>query len=116
MRQGALDAATLIQQLPALVRNDDLRVRAPVQMRLHHASKVMHVDHSAPDAGLGKAVQHVIHQRLAADLRQRLGQVIGERAHAGAKTGGKHHRRLRHQTSAHAASSGNSGRGYDEFG
>ena len=42
------------------------------QMPLDLVGEVMHVDDRAVDAGVGQAVEHMIDQRLAADLHQRL--------------------------------------------
>ena len=58
---------------------------------MHLVGEVVHVDHRALDAGFGQTVEHVVDQRLAADFDQRLGPPVGERAHARAEAGGKHH-------------------------
>ncbi len=49
------------------------------------------VDHRPLHPRLGQAVEHVVDQRLAADLDQGLGSVVGEGAHPGAEPSGQHH-------------------------
>ena len=70
---------------------DDLRARARGEVALDLLGEVMHIDHRALDARLGQPVEHVIDQRLAGDLDQRLRHLVGERAHARAEAGGEHH-------------------------
>ena len=66
------------------------------EMPLHRVGEMMHIDHRALDAGIGKAVEPVIDQRFAADRDQRLGDVAVIRPHARAKTGSQHYRAFRH--------------------
>ena len=61
------------------------------QMALDLVGQVMHVDDRALDAGVGQPVEHVVDQRLAADLDQRLRNLAVERAHARAEPGRQHH-------------------------
>jgi len=81
----------------ALIGDGDARLRAPLYMLLDLVGKVVHVDHRALDPGLRQTIEHVIDQRLAGDLHQRLGDLAIEGTHAGAEAGGQHHgaRRLR---------------------
>jgi hypothetical protein len=51
----------------------------------------MHIDHGLTDTGRGELVQHVVEQRLAGNAHQRLRHVVGQWAHAQAKTGGEDH-------------------------
>jgi hypothetical protein len=93
--QGVLDAASGLQGLGALVGNDDVRQRmglgAAEQMGFQPVGEVVDIDHGGLDPGGGQAVQHVVDQRLAADVDQGLGPVIGERAHAGAQARSQDH-------------------------
>ena len=61
------------------------------EVALDLLGEVMHVDHRALDAGFRQPVEHVIDQRLAADLDQWLRHFVGERAHAGAEARRQHH-------------------------
>src|SRR5690606_29887182 len=54
-------------------------------------SEVVHVDHCASYAGLRQAIERVIDQRLARHFHQRLGPIVGERAHPRTKACCKHH-------------------------
>ena len=67
--------------------------RAAFQMLFDLVRHVVHVDDGGLDAGVGEPVEHVVDQRLAGDLDQRLRQRVGERAHARPRPGGKHHAR-----------------------
>ena len=71
-RQRLDHAAAGAEQQAALVGDDDLRLRARGEMALDLLGEVMHVDHRALDARFRQPVEHVIDQRLAADLDQRL--------------------------------------------
>ena len=84
-------AAAGVEQLGALVGDHDLRPRARGEMPFDLVGEVMHVDHGALDAGLGQPVEHVVDQRLAGDLHQRLRHRVGDRPHALAEAGGEHH-------------------------
>ena len=76
------------------------------EMPLDLLGEVMHVDHRALDAGLGQPVEHMIDQRLAGDLDQRLRHRVGERPHARAEAGGQHHGGLRRDASSATFSAG----------
>lgn len=65
-------------------------------MALDLIGHVVDIDHGLVDAGFGEAIEHVIDQRLAMHFNERLGQSVGDRSHARAKTGGEHHGGLRH--------------------
>ena len=100
------DAAAGIEQLAALVGDLDLRPRAAFQMILDLVRHVVHVDDGGFDARVGKAIEHVIDQRLAGDLDQRLRQRVGQRAHARPEPGGEHHARVGSLGSSHCGGSG----------
>ena len=61
------------------------------EVALDLIGEMMHVHHRALDTLLGEAIEHIVDQRLAADLHQRLGDLPAERPHAGAEPGGEHH-------------------------
>ena len=64
-----------------------------LKMNPNHRMPVL-VDHSPKDGS--EPIEHVIEQRLAADLHERLGQrAVVEGPHAGAEAGGEHHRGCR---------------------
>lgn len=65
-RQSLSDTAALIEQAHAFVGNDNLRARARAQVIDGHVGKMMHVDDGRLDASLGKSVEAVVDQRLAA--------------------------------------------------
>ena len=56
----------------------------------------MDVDDDVLDTRCTKPVQHMIDQRLARDLDERLGPSGGQRAHPLAEASGHNHRCLRH--------------------
>ena len=91
LRQRLDDAAAGAEQLRPLVRDDDVGVPPRREMAFDLVGEVMHVDDRALDAGVGQPVEHVIDQRLAADLDQRLGDLAVVGAHARAEPGGQHH-------------------------
>ena len=74
-RQRLDHRAAGAEQQAALVGDDDLRFGARGEMPLELFGEVMHVDHRALDARFRQAVEHVIDQRLAADLDQGLRHV-----------------------------------------
>jgi hypothetical protein len=51
----------------------------------------MDIDDGLGYAGIAELVQHMIEQRPAGHLHQRLWQAIRQRPHAKAETGGKNH-------------------------
>ena len=90
-RQRLDHAAAGPQKLAPLVRYDDLRALPAGKVPLDRVGEMMHVHHRALDAGLREAVEHVIDQRLAADLHQRLRDLPVERTHARAEARRQHH-------------------------
>ena len=96
LRQRLGDAAAGAEQRPALIGNDDLRPRPRRQMPLHGVGEVMHVDHRALDAGIGKPIERIIDQGFAADRDQGLRDVAVMRPHPRAETGRQHYRAVRH--------------------
>ena len=93
--QRMLDAAAGFQRLGAFVGNDQARQDpcgvARLQMRFQAVGEGVDVDHRDLDTDLRQAIEHMVDQRPAADLDQRLGPVVGQGAHTGAQTGGQHH-------------------------
>ncbi len=85
------DAAARIQQSGALVGDADGRRGAARQMRLHLVGEMVDVDHRGADAGLDQTIEHVVDQRTAGHLHQRLRPMIGQRPHAAANAGREHH-------------------------
>ena len=79
------------EKLVPLVGNHDARALALLEMALDLVGEVMDVDDRALDPLLGQAIEHIVDQRLAADLHQWLGDLPAERPHAGAEPGGEHH-------------------------
>ena len=55
------------------------------------AGKVMDVDHGVLDTRIGQPVEHMVQHGSPADPHQRLRQRVGDRAHALAEPGRKHH-------------------------
>ena len=105
-------AAGFHQQV-ALVRDHDLEpVRAAREMRFERVRQIVDVDDHLLHARGAQLLEHMIEQRLAGDLDQRLGPGRGQRAHPLAETGSHDHRRMRHlgraprRASARPASSG----------
>ena len=88
-------AAAGAEKLFALVGDDDVRALAAGKVLLNLIGEMMDIDNGALDALLGEAVEHVVDQRLAADLHERLGELAVERAHARAEPGSEHHRAFR---------------------
>ena len=84
-------AAAGVEQVRALVGNDDARLAPAGDMVLDLVGEMMDVDDRSLDAGRGQAVEHIVEQRLAADRDQRLGRAIGERPHAHAVAGRQNH-------------------------
>ena len=71
--------------------NTMLRPLPARQMTLDLVGQVMDIDHRALDADGREPVEHVVDQRLVADLDQRLRDRAVERPHPRAKAGRKHH-------------------------
>ena len=67
------------------------------EMRFDLVGEIVHVDDRALQADLGETVEHMVHQRLAADRHERLGHRIGDRAHARPEPGSEDHRGVRHR-------------------
>ena len=102
-RVGFLESAAGLQQLGALVGNDDPgAASARCQMRLQPVGEPVDIDHRHFDARVGQPVQHVVDQGPPSDLDEGLGPVVGQGAHAGAEAGGEDHGCLR---TGHARSS-----------
>ncbi len=92
-RLGAHQAAAGLEQRVALVGNDDGQVtRMFRQMRLDHPGAIMDVDDDPPHPGGAQMIQHMVDQRRAADTNERLGPIIGQRAHARAQPSRHDHR------------------------
>src|SRR3984957_19452092 len=102
-RQGALDPAALVEQLRALVGDDDLRRPALGELRLDLVGKPMHVDDRPLAPVLRQPIEAIIEERPAMNLDQRLRQRLRDRPHACPQSGGEHHGRLRNGK-AHRAS------------
>ena len=93
---GLDQPAAGFQQQLALVGNDDLEaVRAARKMRFERVRQIMDVDHDLAHAGRAQLFEHMVEQRLAADLDQRLGPGRGQRPHALAEARRHDHRRMR---------------------
>ena len=90
-RQGALDAAALVEERGALVGDENSRRAARGEMRLDLIGVPVDVDDCAFDAVLGQPIEAMIDQGPAADLDQRLRQHVRDRAHARAQTRSEHH-------------------------
>ena len=98
------DAAALIEQQVALVRNFDARRLPVAQMIFDLVGEPMDVDDGLAHARLVEAVERVIEHGLAADAHQRLGQGQRDRTHPRAEARREHQRLFR--SAAHAPSSG----------
>ena len=68
------DAAALVEQQLALIRNLYARSPAVPQMVFDLVGQPVHIDDGLVDARLRQPVEHVIEHGLAADAHQRLGQ------------------------------------------
>ncbi len=87
-----LDPSAGLQQRATLVGDQDLGSAAPrLQVRLQLIGEGVDIDHDALDALRLQPVEQMVDQGAAAHLDQRLGPVVGERAHAGAKPRSEHH-------------------------
>ena len=96
-RLGPDHAAAGLQQQRALVGNGDVEPEIAVRhMRLDRFGQIMDVDHRPLDARVLQFLEHMVDQRLAGDLDQRLGPARGQRPHPFAQPGGQHHRRPGH--------------------
>ena len=89
--QRLLDAAALVEQEVALIRDHDARRGAALQMIDDLVSQVMHVHDGGLDAFGCKPVENVIEQRLAGNGDERLGQCLRDRQHARAASRGEDH-------------------------
>ncbi len=96
-----LHAAAGLQQR-GLAAQDGARAGARREMRGDPVGVPVGVHHDGLHARLGQPIERVVDQRPAAERQQRLGGAVGERAHAGADTGGQQHGGAR----GHAARSG----------
>ena len=90
-RQRLDHAAAGIEQVRALVGNDDARRPPAGDMALDLVGEMMDIDDGGLDAGRGQAIEHIVEQRLAADCDEGLGRAIGERTHAHAVAGRQDH-------------------------
>jgi hypothetical protein len=80
--KSLLHAATGVEQLLAFIGDFDGGTAACFEVLLDQVGLVVHVDHHAGDARLDMAIEHLIDERLAAELYQRLGDGIVGRRHA----------------------------------
>ena len=85
------DPAALIEQLLALIRNQDFWDCAGGQMRFDLGRQMMDIDDGRFDTGYGQPVERMVDQRLARDRNQRLWQLIGQGPHSRAQSGGEDH-------------------------
>ena len=90
-RQRLDDAAAGAEHLVAFVRDDDAGLRAAGDMIDDLVGQIMHVDDGLDDAGLAELVEHMVEQRAARHLHQRLRHVVRQGPHAHAETGGEDH-------------------------
>ncbi len=81
-----------VEQRAALVRDGDAGRLARAQMRLDLIGEVMDIDDRLGHASFGEAVKHAVEERSPPEAYQRLGQRVGQRAHALAETGREHER------------------------
>ena len=96
-RRGLDEPAAGLHQQVALVGDHHLKpVRAARQMRFERVGEIMDVDDDLLDARHAQLLEHMVEQRLAVDLDQRLGLGRGQRTHALAQPGGHDHRGTRH--------------------
>src|SRR5262245_3427390 len=95
-RQRLLNAAPSVEQDSALIGDENLRRLAlPVQdVSFELIGEIVDVDHRRLDAGLHEPVEHMIDQWPAGKRYERLWHTQGQRAHALAESGSKHHRGL----------------------
>ena len=83
-------------QAAAFIGNDDVDALDPRQVCLQRVGEIMDVDHRALDSGRTQPIEHMIEQRLARHLDQRLRPRRRQRAHPLAQAGGHHHRGFGH--------------------
>ncbi len=96
-RLGLDQPAAGLEQQVALVGDADLQpMRAAAEMRLERVGEIVDVDDHLLHARRAQPVEHMVEQRLAGDLDQRLGPGRGQRPHALAEPGGHDHRGLGH--------------------
>ncbi len=96
-RRGLDQPAARFHEQRPLVGNDDLQAMlAAGEVRFDRIGEIMDVDHRLPHAGGAQMLEHMVEQRLAGDLDQRLGPGRGQRPHPLAQPGGHDHRRVRH--------------------
>ena len=84
-------AAACAQYRIALVGNDDPGVCPCRDVIDDLIGQIMHIDDGLGDTGGSQLVQHMIEQRLAGNLHQRLRHGVGQRPHAQTKTSGEDH-------------------------
>ncbi len=92
-RQGVADAAGGLQRA-GLGRPGDAHAEgcAVAERLFQPVAEVGVVDHQLAKAGIAQALDVPHDQRLATGLEQRLGAMVGQRAHALAAAGGEDHR------------------------
>ena len=96
-RQGLLGAAAGVEQDPALIGDDELRLPglAPGDVGLELIGQIMHIDDGGLDAGHSQPVEHMIEQSPSRERHQWLRHAESERTHPLALAGCQHHRRSR---------------------
>ena len=95
--QDLSDAAALVEQLVALVRNRDGRGGAAREMSLDLVGAVMDIDDGPAHAGVVETVEHMVQHGSAADRDEGLRDRIGDGPHARPHAGREHHRGVRNQ-------------------
>ena len=91
LRQRLSDSAARPEQQSALVGDRNPRPQPLSQMLDKLFGEVMHVDDGFFDARLREPIEHMVDERFAGDLHQRLRHRVGQRAHPRAESGGQHH-------------------------
>ena len=86
-----------LEQKFAFVGDGDREIRRlGCEMGFKRIGEIVDVDHQLADPGSAQPVEHMIDQRLAGQLDQRLGPGRGQRPHPLAQASGHDHRRVRH--------------------
>ena len=86
MRQSFANPAARFENALPLIGDDNARCYPAPKVGLDLIGEMMDVDDGALDTGLGETVQRMIEKRPSCELNERLGNAVGERAHARAKS------------------------------